>query len=324
MRRLARSPRAVFATTSVLLGAVLLGAVVLGSSALLASPTGVTPDPTSHATPGISRRDAGEAPTLARPREDRIATAEQALADGDPDHALQLVDELLGGGPWSHDVLVRLWRTRATALAFLDDKDGAVAAFATLLTFAPGFALPYTASPRVTVAFERARQQRAGRPPITLAVETPLVARLDEVIVLGVRRRADPEGRVTQLRIVATDENTGAVVNLVVAAPVVGDAAIVELPARPAASAVVDDAGRPGVVLRVDVAGLDARGSDLVVVPPVVLPVGFDAPAPWWQEPPVWLGGGAVVAVVAAAVTAAVVVAALPPERVPVEATVRR
>lgn len=252
-----------------------------------------------------------------------LDAAEQTLAQGDPDAALATLTPLLDDGPWSHAQLVRLLRLVATARAFAGDLDGAVDVFGALLACEPGFTVPYTSSPKVTFAFQKAREQATT--PIAVDVVTPPVARLDEEIAVVVRRAADARGQVTRLVLKASDRRTGDVIRFEIEAPPVGTASTVTLPARSSENAVVDEAGRPGVRLALQVTGLDRHRSEVFVGDVVELPVGYDArPATLWESPALWIGVAVVGVVIAGATSALLVVASLPPENVPVAVEVRR
>jgi hypothetical protein len=211
----------------------------------------------------------------------------------------------------------------ATARAFVDDVDGAVAAFDELLATDPGFTMPYTASPRVTVAFERARAARRGRLPLTFDVAAPALVPPETPIVVEVRRRSDPAHAITQLALDVDVPGSGderqtyhlaaddGVVRFVVPAPLI------------TSSSPTDDAGRPGVLLRLQLRGLDVEGVERFVGAPVSVPVGFAATPSVWASP--WLWGGAAFVMVAGAVTAAVIVAiATVPDTADVDITVQR
>lgn len=267
--------------------------------------------------------DDGDVSTGALSSDSAMASAEERLDNGDPDGALQLLS------PPPRDLPLRGFiqhqRLLATARAFTGDTDGAVAAFVEILLSEPSFTMPYTASPKVTVAFEEARTQRRQRLPLTLDLRAPAVARLGEPIVVDVTRRSDPQDQIRHLRLEVVNETANTRDVYRIAAPALGQSAPLTLPA------IVDDAtiardeeGRPGVLLRVRVVGLDARGCERVVGDPVPLPVGFDAPAPWWQSPFLWAGVAAVGVAITGGLVAGVVVASLPPDDLDVDVVVRR
>lgn len=255
-----------------------------------------------------------------------LPDAEAALHDGDPDAALPLLAATEAAGGLTHADLVRLLILRGTAQAFVDDTDGAVATFVSLLHLAPAQALPYDASPRVTFAFEAARAAAAHRRALDVTLVAPAVARLDDPIVVDVERRADADHLVR--RVSLWHRNKGAATWLHEDADFSGDSVSLALPARGADVATVDDDGRPGVIVEVALIGTDARGSQVLVSPspehPLEVPVGFDAPPPWYANPWMWTGVAVASVVVAGASTAAIVIANLPPDSVAASSTVTR
>jgi hypothetical protein len=265
---------------------------------------------------------ATSAPPSATPLRARLDAAAAAIAAGDPDAALV---ELQPRGPMVFAEFVEHQRLLATARAFVDDVDGAVAAFDELLATDPGFTMPYTASPRVTVAFERARAARRGRLPLMFDVAAPALVPPETPIVVEVRRRSDPAHAITLLALDVDVPGSGderhtysldaaaddGVVRFVVPAPSI------------TSSSPTDDAGRSGVLLRLQLRGLDVEGVERFVGAPVSVPVGFAATPSVWASP--WVWGGAAFVMVAGAVTAAVIVAvATVPDTADVDITVQR
>lgn len=256
-----------------------------------------------------------------------LADAEAALHDGDPDAALPLLAAVEDQGHLSHEDALRLLVLRGTAQAFVDDTDGAVATFVRLLSLAPSQTLPYDASPRVTFAFESARTVAARRRSLDFALVTPAVARLDEEVVVDVVRRADVDAIVKHISLWHRDK--GALAWSRIEADVKERARIsLVLPARRSDAVVVDELGRPGVIVELALVGTDDHGSQVLLAPspahPLELPVGYDAPPPWYTNPWMWTGVALASVVVAGATTAAVVIANQPPDVVAVSSTVSR
>lgn len=249
-----------------------------------------------------------------------LADAEGALAAGDPDAALPVLASLEARGGLAHTDLLRLLVLRGTAQAFVDDKEAAIATFVTLLTLAPVQTLPYDASPKVTFAFEAARERASRRRALDIALVVPAVARLDEPIGVTVVRHADVDGHVRRVAVWHRDKGQRDWQR--VEAALTGDQVTVQVPARSSQGAAIDELGRPGVLVEVALVGVDARGSQVLLAPgpadPLEVPVGYDAPPPWYMNP--WMWTGAVVAgvVFAGAATAALVVANVPPDTVSV------
>jgi hypothetical protein len=270
-------------------------------------------------TPSVSVR-AQQTPPDTTAAEDALQAADDALKSGDPDLALKHLADLRG--PLSHEAVVEHRRLLGTARAFVDDTDGAIAAFSELVRYAPSFSFPYTASPKVTFAFESARASERKKRPLTVTVTAPPVARLDEPINITVARQGDSERRLRRARLRSTDSVTGTAAHY--DAAFVDDVATFVLPGQTRENAILDDDGLPGVVVVMVADGLDADGSALVESAAVTLPVGFDAPPPWWQSP-VLVGVGATVGIiVAGALTAGILIANQPPDVVDGELEVRR
>ena len=252
----------------------------------------------------------------------RLDAAAAAIAAGDPDAALA---ELQPRAPMTFAEYVEHHRLLATARAFVDDVDGAVAVFDELLASEPNFTVPYTASPRVTVAFERARAARRGRLPLAFDLNAPALVAPQTPIAVEVRRRSDPTQAITTLLLDVEVPGSGAaptthtlhavddddVVRLTLPAPEITD------------SSPTDDDGRHGVLLRLQLRGLDVDGVERFVGAPVSVPVGFAATPSIWASP--WLWGSAAAVVVAGAVTAVVAVRlATVPDTVDVDVEVQR
>lgn len=250
----------------------------------------------------------------------RLDAAAAAIAAGDPDAALI---ELQPRGPMTFAEFVEHHRLLATARAFVDDVDGAVAAFDALLATEPNFTLPYTASPRVTVAFERARAARRGRLPLAFDLTAPALVAPDTPVVVEVRRRSDPTHAIATVLLdvdVAGEPRT----THTLPPPTTDGIARLTLPAPLiTAASPTDDEGRHGVLLRLQLRGLDVDGVERFVGAPVSVPVGFAATPSAWASP--WLWGSAAAVVVAGAVTAVVAVRlASVPDTAAVDVTVQR
>lgn len=257
-------------------------------------------------------------PATPAPKTGPTDDAEQALADGDYDAAIAAAVAAQARGGLNHGALVDVTRIEATARAFAGDVDGAAGAFTRLLTFAPEFTVPYTASPKVTGAFERARQQK--RPPIRVDVAGAAVA-VGEGCGVKVVRAVDVDDAVAALEVIAV--RGGASDTARVAAPPLGKALVRPLPQSHCA---------PGVV-HVSVVARDRAGSALVVGAPVAVNID-DGGAQSGGSADLSDGGGAVtVAVVIGVVVVAVGVGvgiafalanSAPPDEVPLTLEVRR
>jgi hypothetical protein len=247
-----------------------------------------------------------------------LADAESALAAGDPDAALPVLAALEERGGLAHADHLRLLVLRGTAQAFVDDKDAAIATFVTLLTLAPTQTLPYDASPKVTFAFEAARERASRRRALDIALVVPAVARLDEPIAVTVVRHADIDAHVRSVSVWHRDK--GQTEWQRIDAALSADQVTLQVPARRSQGAAVDDSGRPGVLVEVALVGVDVRGSQVLLAPgpgdPLEVPVGYDAPPPWYMNPWMWTGAVVTGVVLAGAATAALVVANVPPDTI--------
>ncbi|HEY1099843.1 MAG TPA: hypothetical protein VGF99_12990, partial [Myxococcota bacterium] len=184
--------------------------------------------------------------------------------------------------------------------------------------------MPYTASPKVTVAFEKARAAR--RLPIVLELLPPVLARPDEPIVVTLTRRSDPGAAIASV-VLDSDDPADAVdvVSTTQPAPAMGVSTTFALAAPPITEASAkDDAGRPGVLLRLRARGLDVDGNERFVGDWRTVPVGFAAAAPITDNPWLWVGVGAGVLVVGGIAAAVAVALASAPDTVPVDVAVRR
>jgi hypothetical protein len=252
----------------------------------------------------------------------RLDAATAASAAGDPDAALV---ELQPRTPMVFAEFVEHQRLLATARAFVDDVDGAVAAFDELLATDPGFTMPYTVSPRVTLAFERARAARRGRLPLMFEVAAPALVPPATPIVVEGRRRSDPAQAITQLALDVDVPGSGDARQTYTLAAVEGDGTVRFTVPAPliTSSSPTDDASRRGVLLRRQLRGLEVDGVERFVAAPVSVPVGFAATPSVWESP--WVWGSAAVVMIAGAVTAAVIVAiATVPDTADVDITVQR
>lgn len=226
----------------------------------------------------------------------------------------------------SRDDLAKLYATLGVVRAYLEDPHGARAAFDSLLAIAPGHTLPYTTSPKATFVFEKARTEAKTRRALELRFTPPKLQRLDEPIVVEVARTADPFKDVSTVELWHRKKGADKWEKLTFDAPAVGKSVRAKLPAVTEADAFVDEeTGSTGAYVEVAVVGRSALGWELFRGPdrerPFEIPVGFDAPGPWYTTWWFWSGTVAVAAT-SALVTGSAVAAAvlLKPENVPVQA----
>ncbi len=223
------------------------------------------------------------------------------LAELELERALSALNAATQQGPYDHDQLIALYTALGTVRAFFDDEKGAKAAFRFLLTIAPNASLSYKTSTKATFLFEAVREEmRATRPPEVTLVPPVLVA-FDQPVVLTLMRRHDPDGLlqdiVVRYRVQGADDDRFASIRL--AAPDDGARTEVALPAVGPAEANVEEGGLSGAVVEVAVSAYDRRGWEVKRAPgpdrPLEIPVGFDAPGPWYTS--WWAITGAMVGV---------------------------
>jgi hypothetical protein len=254
-----------------------------------------------------------------------LEVVEVLLAADDPDGALSVLEALEARGGLSFDEVTTLWRLRGTARALVDDTTGAAASFIELLTLRPTSTLPADAPDRAKAVYAEALTMMVTRPRLDLGLVFPARASLDEPLHVDVVRRSDDRERVTE--VVVWHRNKGANAWSQVAVPFSGAPLSVVLPARPGSEAILDDLGRPGAIVEVALTGRDIHGSTVFSSPGVDAPlewlVGFDAPAPWYANPVVWLGVGAGAVVVLGGAAAAAFIATTPSTSLQLSATVQ-
>ena len=115
--------------------------------------------------------------------------------------AVRELDEARARGPWTHVEHTRLYSHLGIAYAYLGRPDDALTAFRWLLALSPGFALPYTLSPKATFLFERARDKARSEPPPAIDLGFPRDGRIDAPLPLTVEVLADPLGFMSRLEL---------------------------------------------------------------------------------------------------------------------------
>lgn len=237
----------------------------------------------------------------------------------DLDAARSALELALTQGPYRLDQVVQLYRGLGVVRAYFDDAAGARWAFERLLTIAPTAQLPYTTSPKATFLFQEVRDALRSRPALRIDLTTPAVAALEQPIDVMVVRAADPLAAVRRIEVWHRLKGKADFERIPVAAVAIGERATVHLPAVPAAQAQVDEDGVAKAIVEIAVVALDADGWEIARTPdpssPREVPVGFDAPGPWYTR--WWLWGIAGGAVVLAGGATAVLLLQPPPAAIP-------
>jgi len=115
--------------------------------------------------------------------------------------AVTVLDAARASGPWTHDEHTRLYAHLGIAYAYLGKSDEALEAFRWLLALSPGFALPYTLSPKATFLFEKARDKaKADRAP-AIDLVFPRDGRIDAPLPVTVEVLADPLAFMSKLEL---------------------------------------------------------------------------------------------------------------------------
>jgi hypothetical protein len=220
-----------------------------------------------------------------------IERAARALADFQPDAALAELDRARAAGPHRHELLVELYEQLGIAHAYLGHDAEATAAFEMLLTLAPRHLLSYTLSPQVTFLFERVRKNRDRIEPPVVDLSWPRELEVTDPVPIDVEVVRDRRSLLSRATLEVRRKGTGEFrsVDLALAEP--GDYRRVVLPrvGGTGAGAVeiflraYDDAGNE--VLRW---GSDDR--------PREIPLGYEAPTPWYRNWWVWAVAGTAVA----------------------------
>lgn len=129
---------------------------------------------------------------LATPAPAALTEAQGLLVDFKAQAALEALDRAEAAGPLAYEAHVTLWEQRGIARAYLGQTDAARSAFTRLLAIAPGHALSYALSPKVTLLFEEVRQRARLQPALTLDVQRPEAPQVGAPTPLRLQRLADP------------------------------------------------------------------------------------------------------------------------------------
>ncbi|HEY4220054.1 MAG TPA: hypothetical protein VGO62_01900 [Myxococcota bacterium] len=254
-----------------------------------------------------------QAPTVDVARNPAVVDAQGKLASGDVDGALSALASITG--PLAYEDVLARYETLGVARAYNGDAQGAEDAFKSLLLLAPGYALPYTLSPKATFPFEHARKALAGAPALEIVLTPPRDADFDKPIDIDVERASDPASVLASFRLCARVKGSGDEPECVTQkAPAVGAHSNVEL------APVAAPKETAPVYLQLSLRGFDAGGSEIWRGPtpdrPRELGVGTNPVSPWYASP--WLWGGVAAGVATVATTGTLLtLAALRPTNVP-------
>jgi hypothetical protein len=214
------------------------------------------------------------------------------LASFQVDEALADLEAARGGGPYSHETMIKLHEQLGIAYAYRDDEARAMKEFQTLLALDPGHLMSYTLSPRVTFLFERVRKDPARPRSSSIDLSWPRELSVARPVPIDIEVVADPAAVLSRaaIEVRRKGEPDYQLVDLELAPP--GKYRRVELPAL--------GSSRPEV-LELHVRAFDVRGNEVLrwgsADEPRELPLGYSPPAPWYRRWWVWAIAGATVAV---------------------------
>lgn len=230
----------------------------------------------------------------------------QALEDLDLFAAEQKLNEALSAGPYKLEQVVALYAALGITRAYLEDEEGALSAFGKLLAVAPGHSLAYTTSPKATFLFERVRKESKARRAAELRASPPAVVPFGFPVTMTLERPADPTGLFARAEVLVRLKGEDEYRTLAVELPPVGGASTVELGTWEESAGITDETGQVGLIVEVALHAYDEHGWEVFRRPaperPLEVPVGFDAPGPWYTQWWVWALGGAATAAVTASV----------------------
>jgi hypothetical protein len=250
--------------------------------------------PAAGAAPGPVPGDARQAPsgaTAAGP----LAEAAAALADFRPEDAVRILERARTEGPFAHADHLRLYEQLGIAQAYLDRGKEALEAFRFLLALAPGHAISYTLSPKVTFVFEQARKMAAEAAQPAIDLGWPRGLEVGQGVPVDVEVLADPERFLARAELRHRLRGSGApFAREVFPLPRAGEPAVrVTLPA-------VEPRGARAEVVEFYLVASDARGNEVLVFGsekrPREIVLGASPPAPWYGRWWVWTLVGVAVA----------------------------
>ena len=246
---------------------------------------------------------------------DKVEEGRRALAKLDLDAARAALTAAEAGGPLRHDTHVALWEQRGIAAAYVNDTQGASAAFDMMIALDPGHFLSYTLSPKATFVFEKARGERQAGGLPALDVSWPHEPRVGDAVPIELSVRADPKQflRRATLFVRARGDASWRAADVELAAH--GDRRLSLPPVT---------ADKP-VALQLYLRAYDARGNEVLTwadpAQPRELPLRYDPPVPWYRRTWVIVTGLAVVGLAAGATVYELT--QTPPDRITGGVTVR-
>jgi len=221
-----------------------------------------------------------------------LKKASDALAAFDVDAAVKLLESRASKGPYDHVLLVKLHEQLGIAYAYLKNEKQALAAFRTLLALEPGHLLSYTLSPQATFLFERARKESESNAPAHLEVSWPQGLKENEAIPLNIEVISDPMSMLHSMALYVRDREEGRYRRLQIDLPKAGEVGHVTLPAPHT---------KRDSILELYGSAYDAEGNEVLLwfnaQRPRELPLGYEAPSPWYRKWWVWAAVGGVTAV---------------------------
>ncbi len=221
----------------------------------------------------------------------KVAEARAALAAFEVERALPLLEEAMKLGPHQHDLLIELYEQRGIAYSYLKREDEALKAFGELLDLEAGHLLSYTLSPQATFLYERARTAKEVRARALIDVSWPQGLRENQSIPLVVEVVSDPASMLQRMALYVRSSEKDAYQRVALKLPAPGELATVRLPApHTNQSGVLQLYGR----------AYDKDGDEVLLwfdeSQPREIPLGYDAPSPWYRKWWVWATVGGVVA----------------------------
>jgi len=260
--------------------------------------------------------------TTCQPRGDgaaNIATGKDALVKQDVERAKAALDAAAErGGPLDHESNITLWEQRGIAAAFLEDEQGAAAAFDMLLSLDPGHILSYRLGPQVTFVFEKVRNELKTQRAPAVDVNWPSGQKVGDPVPLEIDVIADPKKFLRRATVFVRTRGDLAVGGGWRAADLTlaqGDTRIV-LPGIRA---------QQSTSLELYLRAYDDRGNEVLAwadpTRPREIPLRYDPPVKWYRNWKTFAIGGPAIALVTGLVVYALTIA--PPDNVSGSAVVK-
>lgn len=123
-----------------------------------------------------------------------LSEADQAFEALEYAAAAELYEEVRSAQTLSYEQNVRLHERLGIALASIDQGSKAEVVFEKLVAMAPGFVLSYKYAPKVTFAFERARQRQRSNGAPNIQLNWPSGVSVHEPLPVSVEVLNDPLG----------------------------------------------------------------------------------------------------------------------------------